>query len=329
MSKAVIYRQYGVPAETVEVEEIAPSKPGVGEVVINRILAPINPADLNTIEGKYPSRFPLPATPGIEGVGTIAELGEGVTDTDLKVGTAVLLPAGFGSWREEGIAKASELVAVPEGVPYHEAAMIKVNPATAWRMLHDFVAPQPGAWVVQNGGNSGVRRAVIAIAQKIGLKTVSLVRRPELIDELKALGADIVLLDDETAKEKIKESTGGAKIHLALNSVGGESAIRIASALANGGKVVTFGAMSRQPMKIPTGFLIFKDIQFVGYWMTRWYKNATPDQQRALFTQLLELARTGTFQTPVEKIYPLSEVREAINRALQGSRGGKILLGQA
>ncbi|XHR28631.1 MAG: MDR family NADPH-dependent oxidoreductase [Chthoniobacteraceae bacterium] len=329
MSKAVIYRQYGVPAETVEVEETATAKPGVGEVRVNRILAPINPADLNTIEGKYPARYPLPATPGIEGVGTVAELGEGVTSTDLKVGSAVLLPGGLGSWREEVIAKASDLFPVPEGVPYQEAAMIRVNPATAWRMLHDFVAPQPGGWVIQNGGNSGVGRSVIAIAQKIGLKTVSLVRRPELIDELKALGADVVLLDDETTKDKIKEATGGAKILLGLNSVGGESAIRVAAALANGGKVVTFGAMSRQPMKIPTGFLIFKDIQFVGYWMTRWYKNTTVEQHRALFAQLLELAKAGTFQTPVEKIYPVSEVREAITRALQGSRGGKILIGQA
>ncbi len=326
MSKAVIYRSYGVPAETVEVEETALGQPGPGQVRVNRILAPINPADLNTIEGKYPVRYPLPATPGVEGVATVAEVGEGVTN--LKPGMAVLLPHAYGTWREEGILDASVLCPVPEGVPYREAAMLKVNPATAWRMLHDFVPPQPGGWVVQNAGNSSVGRAVIAIAQKIGLKTVSLVRRPELIDELKALGADVVVLDDENAKDEIKAQTGGAKIHLALNSVGGESAVRVASVLASHGKVVTFGGMSRHPVKVPTGFLIFKDIQFLGFWMTRWYQSTSQEETWAFFRQLFELAKAGTFNTPVAKVYSVEQIREAVTHALQSSRGGKVMLGQ-
>ena len=325
MPHLVLYRQYGPPAETVEAVEIASAQPGPGEVRIHRILAPINPADLNTIEGKYPVRYPLPATPGIEGVGTVAEVGAGVAD--LQPGMAVLLPHGYGTWREEGIVEAAKLCPVPEGVPYQEAAMLKVNPATAWRMLHDFVPPQPGAWVVQNAGNSGVGRAVIAIAQHLGLKTVSLVRRPELIDELTAAGADVVLLDDDNAKETIKERTGGAKILLGLNSIGGESAIRVANALAANGKVVTFGAMSRQPVKLPTGLLIFKNIQFLGYWMTRWYERSSEADRRVFYAELFQLAQAGAFQTPVEHIYPVTEIRQAVTHALEGARGGKILLG--
>jgi len=327
MPKAVIYRQFGVPAETVEVVDVPAAAPGPGQVLVENVLAPINPADLNTIEGKYPVRYPFPATPGVEGVGTVAALGSDVTG--LKVGQAVLLPHAYGTWREGGIVEAAGLFPVPEGVPYAEAAMIKINPCTAWRMLHDFVAPQPGAWVVQNGGNSGVGRAVIAIAQKIGLRTVSLVRRPELIDELTAAGADVVLLDDDNAKAEIKARTGGAKILLGFNSVGGDSATRVANALANGGKVITFGAMSRQPMKLPTGLLIFKDIQFLGFWLTRWYQNATEADRREMFNQLFELARAGAFKTPIDRIYPVEEIKEAVTRALQGSRGGKVLLGKA
>ena len=327
MPKAVVYRQYGVPAETVEVIETEAGQPGPGQALVEKILAPINPADLNTIEGKYPVRYPLPATPGVEGVGTVTAVGEGVTG--LKPGRAVLLPHAYGTWREGGLVEAARLFPVPEGVPYAEAAMIKINPATAWRMLHDFVAPQPGAWVVQNAANSGVGRAVIAIAKHLGLRTINLVRRPELIDELTAAGADIVLLDDDNANEQIKERTGRAKILLGLNSVGGESATRVANALAHGGKVVTFGAMSRQPLKIPTGLLIFKDIAFLGFWMTRWYEKATEAERNAMFGQLFELAKAGAFQTPVEHVFPVTEIREAVTRALQGSRGGKILLGEA
>lgn len=327
MPKAVVYRQYGVPAETVEVVETPAVRPGAGQVLVDNILAPINPADLNTIEGKYPVRPALPATPGVEGAGTVAEVGPGVTS--VQPGDAVLLPHGYGTWRESGVVEAGQLFPVPEGVPYAEAAMIKINPATAWRMLHDFVAPQPGAWVIQNAANSGVGRAVIAIAQKLGLKTLNLVRRPELIGELTAAGADAVILDDDTAKDRIKELTGGAKILLGLNSVGGESATRVASALAAGGKLITFGAMSRQPLKLPTGLLIFKDIQALGFWMTRWYQKAAEEERQAMFAELFELARAGAFKTPVEKIYPVDEIREAVTHALKGSRGGKILLGRA
>jgi trans-2-enoyl-CoA reductase len=325
MPKAVVYRQYGVPAETVELVETPAVQPGPGQVLVQNILAPINPADLNTLEGKYPVRPELPATPGVEGVGTVAAVGFDVTS--LKPGMAVLLPHGYGTWREGGIVDANKLFPVPEGVPYAEAAMIKINPATAWRMLHDFVEPKPGAWVIQNAANSGVGRAVIAIAKRLGMHTVNLVRRPELIDELTAAGADVVILDDENANAEIKVRTGGAKILLGLNSVGGESATRVASALAAGGKMATFGAMSRQPLKLPTGLLIFKDIQALGFWMTRWYQKATDEERNAMFAELFEMAKSGAFKTPIERIYPVDEIREAITHALKGSRGGKILIG--
>ena len=327
MSKAVIYRQYGVPAEIVEAVDVELGEPGPGQVLVNNILAPINPADLNTIEGKYPVRYLLPATPGVEGVGTVAAVGFDVTS--LTPGMAVLLPHAYGTWREAGIVEAAKLFPIPEGVPYAEAAMIKINPATAWRMLHDFVAPQPGAWVIQNAANSGVGRAVIAIAKSLGLRTVNLVRRPELIEELTALGADVVILDDESANEQIKTRTDRAKILLGLNSVGGESATRVASALAQGGKMITFGAMSRQPLKLPTGLLIFKDIHALGFWMTRWYEKATETDRRQMFDALFELAKTGAFKTPIEHIYPVEQIKEAVTHALQGGRGGKILIGKA
>jgi len=325
MSSTALYRQYGNPAEVLEIARGDLGTPRSGEVLVTRITAPINPADLNTIEGKYPIKPPLPAVPGVEGVGVVAEVGPEVTG--LEPGTVVLLPHGYGTWRDAGILEADRLCAVPKEVPFHEAAMLKINPATAWRMLHDFVAPEPGAWVIQNAANSGVGRAVIAIARELGLRTVNLVRRPELIDELTAAGADIVLLDDESAVEQTKARTGRAPIRLALNAVGGDSATRVANVLAHGGTMVTFGAMSRQPLKIPNGLLIFKDIRFRGFWVTQWYKNASAQDRATMFQRLFELAARGSIRTPVERVYPIAEVREAVAHANRGERGGKILLG--
>jgi trans-2-enoyl-CoA reductase len=326
MAKIVIIEQHGNPVEVVKAVDVDPGQPGPGEVLVSNILASVNPADLNAVEGTYPVRPKLPGTPGVEGAGVVERVGEGVTN--LKPGTVVILPHGLGCWREACVVPASKLVAVPEGVPYEQAAMLKINPATAWRMLHDFVTPEPGAWIIQNAANSAVGRSVIVMAKELGLKTINLVRRPELIPELKELGADVVILDDESAVEQATAAAGGKVVRLALNAIGGESTIRIANTLANGGTVVTYGAMSRQPVRIPNGLLIFKDLCFRGFWVSKWYQTAPADEVQKMFTQLFEFARRGLIHTPVEKIYPVADIREAVAHASRGGRGGKILLGQ-
>ena len=325
MSDTVIFRQHGDPLGVLEVTSEGLQPPGEGEVLVTQICAPINPADLNTIEGKYPMRPELPGTPGVEGVGVIAELGTGVTG--LAVGSLVILPHGFGSWRDAGVLAAERLIPVVPGVSKVEAAMLKINPATAWRMLHDFVSLKPGEWVIQNAANSAVGRHVIALAHELGLKTVNLVRRVELVDELKRHGADIVLVDDENVLERVKTETSAAPIRLGLNAVGGESATRLANALAPSGVLVTYGAMSRQNVKVPNGLLIFKDIQFRGFWVSQWYKTATAAEVRAMFALLFDFVRRGVIQTPVERIYSVAEVHAAVRHAMQSGRSGKILLG--
>lgn len=103
---------------------------------------------------------------------------------------------------------------------------------------------------------------MIQIAHELGCKTVNVVRREELVDELHAEGGDVVLVDGEKLRDEVKEATSRASIRLGLNAVGGDSALRLANCLAPGGTVVTFGAMSLQPLKIPNGLLIFKDLRF-------------------------------------------------------------------
>jgi mitochondrial enoyl-[acyl-carrier protein] reductase / trans-2-enoyl-CoA reductase len=119
--------------------------------------------------------------------------------------------------------------------------------------------------------------------------------------------------------------TGDAPIRLGLNAVGGESALRLANCLAPGSTMVTFGAMSLQPLKIPNGLLIFKDLRFRGIWINKWYDNATPAQRMEAFRPLFEMAKRGLLKTKVEKPYPLSEVKTAVTHAAQGKRSGKIV----
>jgi mitochondrial enoyl-[acyl-carrier protein] reductase / trans-2-enoyl-CoA reductase len=320
---AAVYETHGNPADVLKIETQPWPTPASDEAVVQMRAAPINPADLNQIEGKYPVRFPLPATPGFEGAGVVVDLGESVKS--LTVGALVILPHNLGTWRGAVAVKASELVTVPPEIDPVHAAMLKINPMTAWRLLHDYVDLKTGDWLIQNAANSAAGRAVIQIAHDLGYKTVNVVRREELIDELRAEGGDVVLVDGGNLREEVKNATNNAPIRLGLNAVGGDSALRLANCLAPGSTMVTFGAMSLHALKIPNGLLIFKDLRFQGIWINKWYDNATVDERMEAFQRLFEMAKRGLLKPKVEKAYSLSQAKTAVAHAAQGKRSGKII----
>ena len=320
---AAVYETHGNPADVLRVESRPWPTPAAGEVIVKMRAAPINPADLNQIEGKYPVRAELPATPGFEGAGIVVDVAADVKG--LSNGALVILPHNTGTWRDAVAVKADELVVVPAGIKAMHASMLKINPMTAWRLLHDYVDLARGDWLIQNAANSAAGRAVIQIARELGYKTVNVVRRSELIGELQAEGGDVVLVDSENLRHEVKDAIGSPPVRLGLNAVGGESALRLANCLAPGSTLVTYGAMSLQPLKIPNGLLIFKDLRFRGIWINKWYDNATPAQRMEAFQHLFEMAKRGLLQTKVEKAYPLSEAKTAVAHAARGQRSGKII----
>jgi mitochondrial enoyl-[acyl-carrier protein] reductase / trans-2-enoyl-CoA reductase len=321
--RAIVYERHGNPTDVLQVTTEPWPKPAADEVVVEMRAAPINPADINAIEGKYPARREVPAVPGFEGAGVVVELGANVTT--IATGALVILPHNIGTWREALVVKASDLVAVPPEIDPVHAAMLKINPMTAWRLLHDYVDLKRGDWLIQNAANSAAGRAAIQIARELGYKTVNVVRRAELIDELRADGGDVVVVDGEQLRDEVKSATSNAPIRLGLNSVGGDSALRLANCLAFGGTLVSFGAMSLQPLKIPTGLLIFKDLRFRGIWINKWYDDATMAERMAAFKPLFEMAGRGLLKTKVEKAYRIDDAKTAVAYAMQNKRRGKII----
>jgi trans-2-enoyl-CoA reductase len=120
------------------------------------------------------------------------------------------------------------------------------------------------------------------------------------------------------------ELLGGAKPALGLNAVGGAAATRLAGLLALGGSLVTYGAMSKEALKIPNGFLIFRDLVFRGFWLTRWLRGAPAVERDTMFGEVFRLAAGGSFAPRVAAEFPLEQAAEAVARAAQG--GGKVLL---
>ena len=248
--------------------------PAEGEVLIRMKAAPINPADINFVQGVYGVKPVLPhSRAGLEGCGMVQES------------------------RAEGFRKDDEVIL-------------------------------PGDWVVQNASNSGVGRCIIQLAREMGVKTVNFVRRPdELRDELTALGADLVVgEDDEDVVKNTLARLDGKRPVLASNAVGGESALRLMDMLAPGGSMVTYGAMSRKSIKVPNGFLIFKGIKLEGLWVTQWLKNAPVPEIEAAYDKLARLMADGRLKQAVDTVYPLSDVRRAVEKAQEEFRSGKVVL---
>ncbi len=323
LGKQLIFRQTGKPSEVLEMEAdvLISQNLGGGEVLVRIVAAPLNPADLNTVEGTYGVKLDLPATPGIEGFGVVQES----NSPDFERDDEVIFLRRSATWASHTIVPGNTLFKLPKGMDRLQAAMLKVNPATAWQLLHSAGKPEHGAWMVQNVGNSAVGRCVIQLARELGIRTISFVRREELFEELKALGADHVFLDDDVGATAAVEAMGGANAALAFNAVGGDSALRVMKLLREGGSHITYGAMGKKPVTVPNGLLIFRQIQVRGLWVTRWIANAPADEVNAVYTHLAALVAAGKLVQAVDSTFPLEKFHDALARLDAPERSGKVL----
>lgn len=331
-SFSVTYSEFGDPRKVLSGENSAVRDVHDNEILIKMLMAPINPADINKIEGKYPELPKLPAIVGNEGVGEVVAIGNAVNL--IKPGNIVLpMTTEWGTWRTHGVLDAANIQVVPDDVPLISAATITVNMCTAFRMLKDFNKMGPGDVVIQNGANSAAGQAVIQLASHWGIKTINVVRkRPDLenlVSALKSLGATHVVTEEycrtPEMKELIKSFEKPPK--LALNCVGGKSATELLRHLGNRGTLVTYGGMSKQPVIVPTGVLIFKEIKLAGYWMTKWsIEHRNSSEKDAMYKELFELCKQHKLQAPPCQLVPIADFKDAIIRATEGYTGHKQVL---
>lgn len=325
-AEALVYNETGKPLEVLGLQEIDVPAPNAGEVTISLEAAVVHPSDMGMIGGTYGRLRALPAVAGREGVGRVSAVGAGVKN--LSVGDRVRMPEDAGVWRTAITVPAADVERVPADVPAEQAAMAFINPMTVWRILHDFVELKPGDWVLQNAGSSALGQCLVQIARTLGLKTVSVVRNVEKWEPiLKALGGDAVLAEEKDSIKKIVEIVGGKNNlpKLALNSIGGESAARLTRMVGFAGTIVTFGGMTGELIRFPTREFIFSDLRLRGFWMDRWNRSASPEAKAETADRIFAMMRAGMLKMAVDAVYPLSEYKSAIARALEGGRSGKVL----
>lgn len=328
-AKALAFSDYGEPVAVLFPHTHSISPPHSDLMTLRFLASPINPADINQIQGSYPSKptfttslgtaGPI-AVAGNEGVAEIIALGEGVKKQGYTKGDWVIMKGpGFGTWRTHATATANDVVKLDaqmrEGITPIQAGTVSINPCTAYRMLRDFTTLKEGEWFIQNGANSGVGRAAIQLGKKWGYRSINIIRKraddaahDKLKQELKELGADVVITEEELQgpgiKEMAKEWTNGGRepIRLALNCINGKPATALAKLLAPSGHFVTYGAMSRRPLTVPAGLFIFRELHFHGFWVSRWAEKHPAEKQKTV-ADVLDMIRKKEFQdTPVDEV---------------------------
>jgi len=198
--------------------------------------------------------------------------------------------------------------------------MLNINPTTAVLLLDGFAKLKPGDWIVLNAANSQVARCIIAIAKSRDLKVVGIVRRPDVIPELEAVGVDFVGVESPELPKTIQSATGESPILLGLDAIGGPAAVTIAGSLSLGAHFVSFAWLSGLPIQLPQGDLIGKRLNIHGFWM--YYEEFLP-KIRAAQTEATQVVASGKLSLPITATYKASQIKEAIEHS---QRGGKVLL---
>src|ERR1700754_1897206 len=198
--RALGYDRFGEAEQVVKLVDLPePGAPGAGEVLVDVLSSPLNFHDLLRVGGYFapPS---LPAVAGNEGVARVVTVGDGVVN--VAPADIVVLPLMLGTWPERLIAPAAGLAPLPDG-DLQQYSMLGSNTPTAGLALSEYVQLAKGDWVAQSSGNGGLGRNVIALARQRGLRTASIVRRPDVVDELVAAGADVVVVDGPDTSAQI------------------------------------------------------------------------------------------------------------------------------
>ncbi|MGG5824054.1 zinc-dependent alcohol dehydrogenase family protein [Falsiroseomonas sp. HW251] len=322
--KRVDITAYGTPEQVALCVEVPdPGPPGPSEVTFEVLAFPINPADVMFCRGVYRLRPPLPATPGAECVGRVLAAGDGVSHVapgDLVINLQ------RENWAQRRRVRGDDVVPLPAGIDLRQAAMVRINPPTAMLMLTDVVALEAGAWVLQNAANSAVDRLLVRFARSRGLHTVNVVRREALFSELTALGADICLVDGPDLAERVRAAVGGIPIRLALDAVAGHATRQLAAAVADGGTVCNYGAMTGEDVVVGYADLIFRGVSVVGFMLGPFLARRSPAEVRALYAEIATQVGGGSLGASVEAVYSIEDIGAALAHEQRTGRSGKVLV---
>ena len=278
-------------------------------MLVRMLYAPVNPADLLAIDGRYSFDLPQDQPLGAEGVGLVESVGEAVAD--LRPGELVM-PLERGNWCAMRLLPRRHLVALP-GIDSVQAAMLRINPPTAHLLLRHAGA-RPGEALIQNGAGSVVAHWVRAFAARMDIKVIDVVHRPHP-------ATSHALLDGDHLAERAQAASDGRPIRAALDCVAGAATGRLASCLAPGGRLLLFGHLSGDPIQVRSQVLTGGGLSIAGFSLRPAEAALGGAGVHAMFKELAALHAANPPALPVRAIIPLSRADEGIALARAGGSG--------
>lgn len=330
--KALQYTNYGEPRDVLRIADIEVGDPGDGQIGVQVLAVPIHLKDLYFMQGRPGFRTPLPAVPGNQAFGRVTRVGSGRTCFEAGDLVHVLHlepwnhPLSNGTWREETVVSASSAYRSPcLGDPL-QMGLVSSSLVSASLLLRQAMEFGQEGWLIQNAANSSCGRYIIQLARSEGIKTINIVRRDDVFDELYDIGADVVVQDHAGLPDEVARFTKRDEVFVALDAVGGVSAGTLARCLRPGGIVISYGMASGRPAEIGQDLIIFQGITHRGFLMDRSIKELHPDERSELFHALSDDIERGALVGRIAQAYALDEFERAIEHAEMPSRSGKVML---
>ena len=343
--KAIRFNDFGT-YEVLKLEDIPNPTIGANEVLVELKSAAMNHLDIWVRSGARERNIPLPHIPGSDGAGVIAEVGSAVDY--LKVGDKVLISPGIScgncemclggldnlcrdyhvlGTREDGTyaefvkLPAVNVLPIPDGLDFVEAAAVPLVFLTAWHMLIGLAKIKPGETVLIHSAGSGVGSAGIQIAKLFGAYVFTTASSEEKLEKAKKLGADVLInYKEKDFVEEIKTLTGKKGVDVVFEHTGGNIFEKSIPTLTKGGRLVTCGATSDYAGKIDLRYIYAKHLTLYGSYM---------GTKREMI-EVLKFFKKGVsniqLKPVVDSVFPLEEAAEAHKRMEQRKNFGKIVL---
>ncbi len=322
--KQIQFTSFGQPsivARCVDVADVG--EPAAWEVVVRIEAFPINVADLAMLAGRYGSLPKPPATIGMEAVGIIEKCGTSVTS--LNEGDRVIILAN-NNWAERRKVAAATVHRVPADADPIQLSMLKVNPTTAYLMLNRFEKLERGDWIIQNAPLGSVGQSVIQLAKACGLRTLNIVRSIDAKADVIQLGGDVAVVDGNDLHSQVKSAVGHEPVRIAFDAVAGNGTDRLASCLAEHATVINYGMLSNEHCAIAPEHTIFRNITLRGFWLSKLLNRLNQDERTELYDTLSDKISSGSLTMSVDSCFPITKIGDALRRAEQGGRSGKVIV---
>lgn len=320
--RQVLFDRCGEPEQVLYLADVEVPVPGPGEVVLRVLLAPLHPADLVIIEGTYVPPESFPAAAGIEAVGIVESVGEGVATT--LIGQRCAISRVRGSWAERLLAPAAALIPILPALPDELACQIQINPLTAELLLQG--VRQQGA-VLNAAAGSAVGHLVAQIGERIGRRVINLVRSASTAAALRGEGRRLVVdCSAPNWQTEVRDAACGEPIVAAFDPIAGSFSQQLLGLLDQGGALFLYGSLSGQPVEVSAMALAGRDLAVRGFWLAPWMAQTSAAEQVRVLNGIQQRLIEKELTIPIAGVYRLDSLQDALREARRVGRRGKVLL---